>query len=233
MLSCAIYTLLMKPYFLAPLFFQKLIWIPTRFILVFFGHIKIYGLENLKNVKGNVIFACNHSSEIDPFIVPSSLPFWSRFSPLFYTTREKAFYTRNGWRRHLFGGIFINAWGGYTAKTGLCDYEKSLAEHIQIARDGGSFCVYPEGGITPDGTIQPARGGVAYLAERVRCVIVPVGVSGVYRTSVSDFFLGKRRIVVRFGMPITQDELREEIVRKSGIRTHIYKEKVEELKEKN
>ena len=105
----------MKLYFIAPLFLQKFIWIPTRLILTIFGHIKIRGLEHLKGIPSKVIFACNHASEIDPFIVPASLPFWSRFSPLFYATRERAFYDTNGWRKYLFGGMFINAWGGYPA----------------------------------------------------------------------------------------------------------------------
>ncbi|MEN9524382.1 MAG: 1-acyl-sn-glycerol-3-phosphate acyltransferase, 1-acyl-sn-glycerol-3-phosphate acyltransferase, partial [Candidatus Parcubacteria bacterium] len=212
----------MKLYFLAPLFFQKLIWVPTRLILRIFGHIKIYGLENIEGLQGPVIFAANHSSEIDPLIVPSSLPFWSCYSPLFYATREKSFYSKNGWRKHLFGGLFINAWGGYCVNVGLRDYEKSLKDHIQIGRDGGSFCVYPEGGITPDGTIQPARGGVAYLAERAKCTIVPVGVSGVYNTPFKDFFAGKRHINVYFGKPITQKELREKVSSRSTQGMHMY-----------
>ncbi len=229
----------MKLYFLAPLFFQKLIWIPTRLILVIFGHMKISGLEHLKGIKGSVIFACNHSSEIDPFIIPSSLPFWSRFSPLFYATREKSFYVEHGWRKHLFGGLFINSWGGYIAQAGLHDYEKSLADHISIAHDGGHFCIYPEGGITRDGNIQPAKGGVAYLAERGNCTIIPVGISGVYRTPLADFFSGKRHIFVNFGAPITQEELHNHVPRNQDADVQIYKDqanyvmrKVGELKGK-
>ncbi len=222
----------MKLYFLAPLLFQKLIWIPTRIILTVFGHLHIQGLENLNDQEGPVIFAANHSSEIDPFVIPASLPFGSRFSPLFYATREKKFYNTNGWRKHLFGGLFINAWGGYTVNTGLRDYEKSLANHISIARDGGSFCIYPEGGITPDGNIQPARGGVAYLAERARCTIVPVAVSGIYKTSIMEFFFGRRHLNVYFGQPITQKELREEVSRKLVLGQHVYKEEANYIMEK-
>lgn len=222
----------MKLYFLAPLFFQKFIWIPTRLILTIFGHLRIRGLENLKGIKGTVIFACNHSSEIDPFIVPASLPFWSRFSPLFYATREKSFYSGNGWRKHLFGGIFINAWGGYTAQAGLHDYEQSLANHLSIAYDGGNFCVYPEGGITRDGNIQPAKGGVAYLAERGGCTIVPVGISGVYRTPFVDFFLGKRHISVNFGAPITQQDLHNKIPRNTDLEVKVYKDQANYVMEK-
>ncbi|HEY5232443.1 MAG TPA: hypothetical protein VIK35_02770, partial [Verrucomicrobiae bacterium] len=112
----------MRFYFISPLLLQKLIWIPTRSILWFFGRLEVRGLENLNGIKTPVIFAPNHPSELDPFLVPASLPFWSRFSPLFYTTREKSFYDTVGWRRHLFGGLFINLWGGYPVSVGLRDY---------------------------------------------------------------------------------------------------------------
>jgi 1-acyl-sn-glycerol-3-phosphate acyltransferase len=192
----------MKWYKIPPFILQKTIWIPTRIILFFFGNLEIRGLENLQGIKSNVIFASNHSSEIDPFIVPASLPMWSRFSPLFYATREKSFYTRSGWRKHLFGGWFINLWGGYTVYSGLHDYEKSLKDHIAMIKDGSCFYVFPEGGITSDGSIQKGRGGVAYLAEVVKCPVVPVGISGVYKTKIKDFLLGRRNIIVNFGAPI-------------------------------
>jgi len=213
----------MKAYFLSPLLLQKLIWIPTRLILVLFGHLEIYGLENLGPIKGNAIFAMNHSSEIDPFMVPASLPFWSRFSPLFYATRERSFYDRSGWRKYMFGGLFINSWGGYTALAGLHDYSKSLAVHSDIIRDGHSFCVFPEGGITPDGTLQPGKGGVAYLADVGQCPIVPVGVSGSYNTSVRDFFMGRKRIRISFGTPIYPDELRKAAAAEAAASGNVYK----------
>lgn len=211
----------MKYYFLFPLLLQKLIWFPTRLILFFFAHLDVKGLENLAGIKGNVIFAANHASEIDPFLVPSSLPFFSRFSPLFYATREKAFYDTNGWRKHLFGGFFINAWGGYGVRVGLHDYAESLREHSKILLDGGSFCIFPEGGITKDGSLQPGKGGITYLAELANIPIVPVGFSGVYQTPVKDFFLGKRKVVVNFGKPIYQDELKQEKIQSV---TNHYKE---------
>lgn len=197
----------MKPYVFAPLFFQKLIWIPTRLVLKVFGSHKVYGLENLQGITTPIIFACNHSSEIDPFMAPASLPFFSQFSPLFYAIREKSFYQNNGWRKHLFNPWFIALWGGYNAPSGLRDYENSLARHIQILRDGKSFCIFPEGGITKDGKLRPAKGGISFLAHSAPCVIVPMGVSHVYGMSPLDFFTRKRKIHVRFGKPINPEQL--------------------------
>jgi len=214
----------MKYYFFAPLFLQKFIWIPTRLLISFFGRLKIIGLENLADVNRNAIFAANHAGEIDPFLVPCSLPFFSHFSPLFYATREKSFYDTNGWRKHLFGGLFINAWGGYDVKVGLSNYDKSLAKHVRISKDGGSFCIFPEGGITPDGNIRQGKGGIAYLAAISGMPIIPVAFSGTYKISIRDFFLCKRRIVVRFGKPIYQEEFKTEVLNRESLGLHVYKE---------
>lgn len=192
----------MKLYFLPPLVLQKLIWVPTRIILSFFGHLYVNGLHNMKDIKGNIIFACNHTSELDPILIPASLPFWSRFSPIFYTSREESFYKNSGWRQNLYGGLFFKAWGAYPVSTGLRNYEKSLKNHIEIARDGGSICVFPEGRITPTGTIQPAKGGVAYLSHITKTVIVPVAFKGTYHLSLGNFFRRNGNISVTFGKPL-------------------------------
>ncbi len=197
----------MKLYFIAPIIVQKIIWLPTRLVLKFFGHLNIKGLENLDGIKGPVIFACNHSSAMDEFMVPASLPFFSRFSPLFYPVREKEFYKEYGWKRHFFDHRIMNLWGSYAVITGMKDYEKSLHKHIKILKDGGSFCYFPEGGITMDGNFQPAKGGVAYLAEKNLCAIIPVRIDGVFRVSIKEFFSFKRQISVTFGQVITFGEL--------------------------
>lgn len=207
----------MNSYFLIPLILQKSIWLPTRALLETCGHLEVYGLENLKNINKPVIFACNHSSEIDPFMVPATLPIWSSFSPIFYATKEKSFYDGRGWRRHLFGGWFIKMWGGHTAYSGLKDYQKSLSDHINIVLHGGNLCIFPEGGITKDGALRPARGGISYLSERTKCSIIPVSISGVYAMSISDFFRGKRKVIINFGKPITAEELVNSVSRNQSL----------------
>jgi 1-acyl-sn-glycerol-3-phosphate acyltransferase len=192
----------MKFYFLSPLILQKLIWIPTNILLRGFGRLKIRGTENLEGLKGPVIFACNHTSETDPFFVPASLPFFSRFSPIFYTSRESKFYVNSGWRKYFYGGTFFKAWGSYPVHVGLHDYEKSLAHHIDILRAGGSLCIFPEGRTTPDGNIQPAKGGVSYLAYVTGAPVVPVRIGGVFRFSFKDFLLGRRHLSIAYGKPM-------------------------------
>jgi 1-acyl-sn-glycerol-3-phosphate acyltransferase len=189
-------------YFISPLFLQKIIWIPTRFVLKFFGHLEMTGLENIKDIKSNIIFACNHTSELDPVLIPASLPFRSRQSPMFYVSREKKFYGASGWRRHFYGGLFFRLWGSYPVYVGLRDYGKSLAQHIKIVNDGFSICIFPEGRTTPNGVIQIAKGGVSYLSHVTNVPVVPVRIDGNFRLTLKDFILRKRTLRVIFGEPI-------------------------------
>lgn len=226
----------MKLYFLVPFLLQKFIWIPTRLLLNIFGSLHIEGLINLNNSKKPTIFACNHSNEIDPILIPAAIPFWSKFSPVFYVIREKSFYKSNGWVRHLFGGVFIKSWGGYTANVGLHDYQKSLKDHIKIFKEGAIFCIFPEGGITYDGNIQSARGGVAYLASTTNSNVIPVNIDAVYGMSFADFFMRRRKIKISFGNPITTEDLDKlfPIVESGSISNgiNIYKDRAEYIMKK-
>ena len=206
----------MKWYSFSPLILQKLIWIPTRFSLKFFGRLSIDGLDNLKGMRNNFIFVCNHSSELDPFFVPSSLPFFSRFSPMFYITREKEFYDESGWRQIFYGGFFFRMWGGYPVFVGLRDYEKALSQHISLLKDGVNICIFPEGKTTPNGKIQSAKGGVSYLSIRTNVPIIPVAISGTYKLSVGDFLARRRKMSIVFGKPIYPEELKSGIFLDDG-----------------
>ena len=205
-----------NPFFLiSPLIFQVTIWPATRFCLWFFGRLEVKGLENLNSLpKGKgVIFASNHSGEIDPFIPPASLPFLSRFMPLYYTIREKSFYDESGWRQILYGGFIFKFIGGQYVYAGLKDYEKSLPNHIELLRQNRNLFVFPEGGISRTGKVSEAKGGIAFLAEKFGSPIIPIGISGVYHMSLSDFFMRRRHIRVTFGAPILQSELKSAVPR--------------------
>ncbi len=209
-----------KSYFISPLILQKLIWVPTRLILGFFARFEVRGLDNLKNIKGNVILACNHSGELDPILPPAALPFWSHLSPMFYASREKSFYEGAGWRRHFYGGNFFKAWGAYQVIIGLHDYEKALANQLQIIRDGGTLCIFPEGKTTPNGKMQSIKGGVAYLSYTTGVPIVPVRLEGTFRFSLNNFLRRRIKLKVIFGEPIHAPNLDKENISVSVFKEH-------------
>ncbi|MEK7609734.1 MAG: lysophospholipid acyltransferase family protein [Patescibacteria group bacterium] len=213
----------MKPYFLIPLFFQKLVWVPVRLTFYLFIRMKVEGLENLHGLDRRVIFAANHPCELDPAFIPAAIPFWSRFSPIFGASREKSYYAKLGWRRHFYGRWFFVMWGGSPVYAGLHNYEQSVRNHIRLIQDRATLVIFPEGGISRDGLIHPAKGGIAFLAERVNCPIIPIGISGAVGLNFKDFFLRRRKVVVRFGSVITQQEIKDNVPRPANFSPSIYR----------
>ncbi|HEY4478271.1 MAG TPA: lysophospholipid acyltransferase family protein [Candidatus Paceibacterota bacterium] len=209
-------------YNISPLILQKIIWIPTRIILKFFIHLEIVGLEKLEDIKDNVIFASNHTSEIDPILLPASLPFFSRFSPIFFASLSKDKYINSGWRKTFYGGFFFRLWGAHPIYIGLKDYGRSLVNHTRLLESGKNLFYFPEGRITPDGNIGPARGGVTYLMKHTGHSIVPILISGTYGMKYSDFLLRRRYVKVVFGKEIKPSELKD----------NNYKKEAEEVMEK-
>jgi len=193
--------------YVLPLILQTLIWIPTRIVLKVFAHLEVIGLENLKNVRGGVIFAPNHSSELDPGLLPASLPFFSPLMPMFYTSRERSFYKFSSWRKLFYGGLLFKIWGAYPVYPGQNDFSKALVHHIDILRSGKSVCLFPEGKRTRNGEMGSAKAGIAYLADATDCPIVPVCIIGSFNVALKDFLLGRKYFVVTFGEPILRKRL--------------------------
>ena len=54
--------------------------------------VKIKGVEHIRDMGGNVIFASNHVAEIDPLIIVACMPFFSDKLPIIYVAREKEAY---------------------------------------------------------------------------------------------------------------------------------------------
>jgi|SRR3989344_178713 len=222
----------MNLFYITPLILQKLIWIPTRILLKVLINLEIEGLENLRGIKRNVIFASNHVSELDPILLPASLPFFSRFSPIYYASLKSDKYKNTGWRHNFYGGTFFKFWGAHPIYTGLKDYGKSLVDHEKLLIDKKNLFVFPEGRITLLGNIQPARGGVAYLRESVDCEIVPIAIIGAYGMTTSDFFFRRRKVRIIFGKPISGSELFDNVRRSVVPGENVYKEEAEYVMKK-
>ncbi len=189
---------------------QTLIWIPTRIYFKLVHSYSVLGLKNLKELKHNksgVIFAVNHSSELDPIMIPASLPFLSHMMPMFYVSRERKFYNESGWRQHIYGGRFFNSWGAYSAYPGLKNYDLSLKHHINILNDGRSVCIFPEGHKTRDGSIGEGKPGASFLSYRTNSPIVPVKINGLYKPLAQKSKSGKTKLEVIFGKPIYPKDL--------------------------
>lgn len=223
-----------NPIFLiSPLILQTAIWPATRFFFWFFMHLKVSGLENLKNLPKGIIFVSNHTSELDPIIVPASLPFLSKFMPMFYVSRPKNFYNNSGWRQFFYGGFLFKLWGSHSAISGYKDYGVSLSNHIHIIQRRHSIVIYPEGKKTLNGEvmINEAHGGVAFLAEKTGLPIIPVYIHGHFKITLKDYIFRRRHVSIFFGRPIYAREIFQSAVI-SSLNDNRYKATARKVMEK-
>ncbi len=191
-------------YAVTPFLLQTLIWIPTRLALKFFYKLEVRGLDNIRHLKGGAIFVSNHTSELDPILIPISLPLLSSFTPMFYTAREKSFYKDNrfGWKQHIYGGNFFKIWGAHEVIVGQNNYELALKNHIRIVKDGHSVCIFPEGQKNATGKDIKVKGGSVYLAYKTGVPIIPVTISGAVE---------KKKITVEFGKPLYSIDIPKDV----------------------
>jgi 1-acyl-sn-glycerol-3-phosphate acyltransferase len=79
----------------------------------------------------------------------------------------------------------------------------SLQAGVRALHAGMPLFVFPEGGRTDDGLLQPFMSGAAYLAIRAQVPLVPIALSGVYDLlpmHTHHFFPGELRMTI--GAPI-------------------------------
>lgn len=185
-------------------------WLVMRPFLIFFTGFKVEGIEHIKNLNAPAIFTPNHSHPLDAELVPLALPFWSSFSPMFYVVRDGKKYS--SWKKVLFTFINLKLIGAYPLAHDKKDYALSLKTHENLLQSGLSVCIFPEGGLTKDGNIQKAHGGVTHLANATKLPVIPVLITGTYGMHFSALVLGKHRITVKFLPPVyLQDQHHEQI----------------------
>jgi 1-acyl-sn-glycerol-3-phosphate acyltransferase len=197
------------PYWVPEIGQRITVFLAIPFCRVFLQR-KVFGRGNIKDIKPGVIFAANHLSEWDPFVFADTFGIFSKMLPLYFISLESKYYREhNTLRSWFYGGNFFRFMGAFPAIIGLKNYEESLAFHIEMLKKGKNVLIFPEGGRTRDGNLQIAKGGVVALVRATNASVIPVVISGVFRIKLKDFLLRKRQAIVRFGKPISPEEIFE------------------------
>jgi 1-acyl-sn-glycerol-3-phosphate acyltransferase len=132
---------------------------------------KLYNRLNCGNPpklpEGPVIVASNHCSNLDPVLVGVAFP-----RRLRYLAKGELFSIP------VLGSI-IKALGAVpVSRDDSLKRAAVLKKFIEFLQDGQSVLIFPEGGRSQDGKLQPLEAGVAYLAIKCCVPIVPAYVRG-------------------------------------------------------
>jgi long-chain acyl-CoA synthetase len=165
----------------------------SRFIFRLFFSINSNGTKDLPDTP--VIFAPNHQSMFDAFLVASFLKNKMMKKSYFYA-KEK--YFKMPFLRFLANRNNII----------ITDINKNLKKSLQkmaaVLKKGKNLIIFPEGTRTLDGTVGKFKKTFAILSRELNIPIVPVAIEGAYEVlpQGSRFPKPFRRIIIDFLKPI-------------------------------
>jgi glycerol-3-phosphate dehydrogenase (NAD(P)+) len=139
--------------------------------------------------EGPVIFASNHRSFLDPFIVGTLVR-----RPIYYVAKKELF-------RHRIIAWFLNSLGAFPVDRGASDTEMLATARAILAR-GDCIVIFPEGTRTRPGTLGKPKRGVGRLALEAGAPIVPVAVIGTENVR-RGWRIRPHKVRVRAGHPLT------------------------------
>lgn len=189
--------------YIPPIISQFLLWPIARTLLWVFCDFEVFGYEKIKKMQRGVIFAGNHTHDLDTIAVRAALPWLSKFSPIFYVAKGRRKYPSDGWRYILYNSTLFWIVGAHHTHPGMRDYSYSLKKFVDIGKAKNSICIFPFG-IQKDVDLNKykPRGGAIFLSNHLRIPIIPIYITKLSDVSFLSFFTGKLTIKITFGIPV-------------------------------
>lgn len=154
-----------------------------------FAWVRVRGLENIEHLDGPVVFASNHQSHFDVPVILMAMPgrirakiapaalkefFKAHFFPEDFSSRQ-VFTNR---LNYYLSAFFFNIFPLPQREAGARQTLRYIGE---VAGDGYSVLIFPEGVRSDSGDIKPFRGGIGMIGSRLGLPIIPVRIDGADR----------------------------------------------------
>ncbi len=154
--------------------------------------LRAFGLDKIDPAKPHV-FAVNHASALDIPVLYAFLPFQFRI----VHKKELLAYPIVGWHLKRSGQVCVDQ--QHPARS-----VASIRSALKTLKAGMPLVIFPEGGRTPDGRIQPFLPGAFFLAIKAQVDVVPVALVGTYEVLPMDtYHIKPRPLEMRVGDPIS------------------------------
>jgi 1-acyl-sn-glycerol-3-phosphate acyltransferase len=140
---------------------------------------------------GAALLVCNHVSFMDPMVIMGCVRRPVRFV-MYYRIFETPVV------KYVFKAAKAIPIAGKKEDPAIM--ERAFAEVDKELADGNIVCIFPEGGITRDGTMQRFRPGVERILAQRPVPVVPLALRGLWGSIFSrkDSMLGRMRVPRRF-----------------------------------
>lgn len=167
---------------------------------------KLLGAENIP-ASGGCLLVINHMSLVD--------------APLIFTLVKHphmAAFVATKYRHSLFFRWLLNRVGVIWVRRGYAD-RTALQAALTALRAGVMLGVAPEGTRSPNGRLQPAKAGIAFLATKANVPIVPAAVINTDRAFSQLCRLRRPRLTLKIGPPFRLPPLTPQL-RSTQLRAH-------------
>ena len=138
--------------------------------------------------EGPMIIAMNHVSYLDPWFLANVFP------------RDLHFLVTNAWYdRSPTWRWFFRSFGTYPVKN---DAKETILSLKSVLDEGNIIGIFPEGLISPTGSLQRFKPGLAVLASLSGVPVMPVGIQGSRESlPITSRWPKRGRIEMRLGRP--------------------------------
>jgi 1-acyl-sn-glycerol-3-phosphate acyltransferase len=188
-------------------------WLASRLVYRF----KVTGDENIP-VTGAAVLVCNHVSFVDAVLLMAASP-----RPIYFVMDHRIFKVPVlGWLFRLAKAIPIAP-----RKEDPAAYETAFDAAARVLREGDLLAIFPEGGITRDGTLQEFKGGIMKILERQPVPVIPMALTNLWGSFFSRVEQGGamvrpfrrgafNRVGLNVGAPVPAAQVQPEV-----LRTHV------------
>ena len=141
-------------------------------------------------VEGPAVLVCNHVSFVDAVLLMAASP-----RPITFVMDHRIFAVPVlGWLFRLARAIPIAP-----QKDDPAVYEAAFERAARVLREGDLLAIFPEGGISRDGRLQPFKGGIMKILERARAdgvqpQVVPMALTNLWGSFFSRIEEGRAMV---------------------------------------
>src|SRR5437764_2532434 len=157
--------------------------------------VRVTGLEKIDTSR-TYVYAVNHASALDIPVLYASLPFQFRI----VHKKELLSYPVIGWHLKRSGQVCVD-------QQNPSHSVGQIKSAVRTLKNGMPLVIFPEGGRTANGRIQPLLAGAFFMAIKAHADIVPIALVGTYELLPMDtFHIKSRPLEMRIGDPIPTSE---------------------------
>jgi 1-acyl-sn-glycerol-3-phosphate acyltransferase len=159
---------------------------------VIFSPVRITGLDKIDFFKAH-LYAVNHASAFEIPVLVAYLPCQFRI----LHKKELLAYPIVGWHLKRSGQVCVDQQHPARSVGQIKSAVRTLAKGMPLV-------IFPEGGRTADGRIQPFLPGALFMAIKAQVDIVPIALVGTYELlQMNTYHIKPRPLEMRVGAPIS------------------------------